>query len=87
MAHKAYKYRLSPLAYKLADRGKVFVRIDKWYPSSQLCSCCGYQDPDVKKLSVRKWDCPICGAHHDRDKNAAVNIRGEGLRMYLTGQT
>lgn len=70
------------LEYKLADRGKILIKVDKWYPSSQLCSCCGYQDPLVKDLSVRRWTCPECGAVHDRDHNAAINIRNEGLRIY-----
>ena len=73
------------LEYKLADRGKVLVRIDKWYPSSQLCSCCGTVHPEIKDLKIRKWTCPDCGAEHDRDHNAAINIRNEGIRQYLVG--
>ena len=69
------------LAYKLADRGKRLVKINKWFPSSQLCHCCGYQNSAVKDFSIRVWICPACNAKHDRDINAAVNIKNEGLRL------
>nr|WP_279018029.1 zinc ribbon domain-containing protein [Megasphaera elsdenii] len=55
--------------------------MDKWYPSSQLCHVCGYQNNETKDLSIREWDCPKCGSHHDRDKNAAINIREEARRI------
>ena len=73
------------LEYKLKDQGKQLIRIDRWYPSSQLCSKCGYQNPELKDLRIRKWICPCCGGQHDRDINAAVNIRNEGIRQYLAG--
>ena len=69
------------LEYKLAWQGKSLVKIDKWYPSSQLCHVCGYQNSKTKDLSVREWDCPNCGSHHNRDKNAAINIREEARRI------
>lgn len=69
------------LDYKLQEQGKQLVKIDKFYPSSQTCSICGCVNKEVKNLSVRKWECPNCGATHDRDTNAAVNIRNEGLRL------
>lgn len=69
------------LEYKVAERGGIVVRVPTFYPSSQTCSVCGYQNPPVKKLSVRNWDCPRCGAHHDRDRNAAANILKKGLEM------
>ena len=72
----------SMLEYKLSDRGKRLVKIDKFYPSSQLCNCCDYRNKLVKNLRIRKWDCPVCGEHHDRDHNAAINILNEGLRVY-----
>lgn len=75
------------LEYKLARRGKVLIKVDKWYPSSQLCHCCGTQNPELKDLSMRKWICPSCGSEHDRDTNAAINIREEGIRLYLSGVT
>ena len=68
------------LKYKLDDMGKYFVTIDKWFPSSKLCNICGYKN-DALDLSVREWNCPDCGTHHDRDVNAAVNIRNEAMRM------
>lgn len=71
------------LQYKLEEAGKKLVKIDKFYASSQLCSCCGYKNVLTKDLSVRAWDCPVCGTHHDRDTNAAINIRNEGMRMVV----
>jgi putative transposase len=75
---------LTLLEYKLHDRGKILVKVDKWYPSSQLCYDCGYKNPLVKDLNVRDWICPHCGSYHDRDVNAAKNILREGLRVLAT---
>lgn len=69
------------LEYKLSWRGKQLLRVDKFYPSSQLCSCCGYQNKAVKDISIRKWECPKCHTRHDRDLNSAINIRSEAMRM------
>ena len=68
------------LEYKLRSQGKQLIKIDKWYPSSQLCRVCGYNNAETKNLSVREWDCSKCGSHHNRDKNAAINIREEAKR-------
>ena len=75
------------LDYKLYFRGKKLVKIDKWFASSQLCSKCGYKSAQVKDLKIRKWKCPSCGAEHDRDINAAINIREEGKRISTVGTT
>ncbi|BDI14575.1 transposase [Nostoc cf. commune SO-36] len=68
------------LAYKLERRGGKLVEIDRWFPSSKLCSSCFYQIGEMP-LDVREWTCPHCNTHHDRDANAAQNIRAEGIRM------
>lgn len=68
------------LAYKLERKGAKLVEIDRWFPSSQLCSNCFYQMEEMP-LDVREWTCPHCGTCQDRDGNAAINIRAEGIRM------
>ena len=69
------------LKYKLEEAGRYFVTIDKWFPSSRKCSTldCQYINKDLE-LSDREWLCPDCGILHDRDVNAAVNIRNEAVR-------
>ena len=69
------------LQYKLAEQGKYYIVIDKWYPSTKTCRHCGSKNPDVQ-LGQMEWVCPHCGAVIDRDLNAAINIRNEGLRTF-----
>ena len=68
------------LAYKLERKGGKLVEIDRWFPSSKLCSNCFYQLGELS-LNIREWTCTHCNTHHDRDGNAAANIRAEGIRM------
>ena len=62
--------------------GTKLIKVDKFYPSSQLCSQCGYRNTEMKNLSIRQWCCPNCGTEHDRDRNAAINILNEGTRIF-----
>jgi putative transposase len=72
------------LKYKSDWYGRNFVKIDRWFPSSKRCGHCGHV---VEKLplNIREWDCPKCGAHHDRDVNAAKNILAAGLAVSVCG--
>ncbi len=69
------------LKYKADWYGKKIIQIDKFFPSSQICSCCGFKNHAVKDLSIRKWTCPNCQKEHDRDINAAINILNQGLKL------
>lgn len=72
------------LKYKLEFEGKYFVKIDKWFASSQICHICEYKNTNTKNLSIREWICPNCNTIHNRDVNAAINIKNEGLRLLLS---
>ncbi|WP_440896515.1 IS200/IS605 family element RNA-guided endonuclease TnpB [Amphibacillus sp. Q70] len=75
------------LEYKAKWYGKEVVAIAKNFPSSQLCSHCGYRHPDVKHLALRMWQCPSCHRAHDRDLNASKNIEVEAIRLLTVGTT
>lgn len=75
-----YGMFLNMLEYKFADRKKYFVKVDKWFPSSQICNCCGKLHKEMKNLNIRILKCD-CGLTISRDQNAAINIKKEGLRI------
>ncbi|NTQ20361.1 IS200/IS605 family element transposase accessory protein TnpB [Enterococcus faecium] len=75
---------VTKLQYKADWYGREIIKIDKWFPSSQICSECGHKD-GKKPLDIREWTCLICHAHHDRDINASINILTEGLRLHSIG--
>ena len=78
-----YGMFLPMLEYKLNERGKYLIKVDKWYPSSQLCHACGTLHPEMKDLKIRTMRCD-CGLVIGRDQNAAINILNEGLRILAT---
>ena len=69
------------LIYKASWYGRIVIKVPSNYPSSQLCSKCGYQNRNVKDLSIRKWNCPECGSIHNRDINASINILRKGIEI------
>ena len=75
-----YGMFLDMLEYKLSERNKYLVRVDKWFPSSRMCNCCGKIHPEMKDLRIRTMRCE-CGMIMNRDQNAAINIKKEGIRM------
>ena len=70
------------IEWKCKIRGKYYYKINTYYPSSQICSSCGYKNSNLKDLSIREYDCPNCGTHNDRDINASLNILFEGLKLH-----
>lgn len=78
----AHRETFRQIEYKARWGARNFVFVGRWFPSSQLCSNCGHRNQELS-LSDRFWTCPDCGARHDRDHNAAKNIRDEGVRILL----
>ena len=72
-------YRL--LEYKANEYGTLIIKAPRFNASSQICHVCGYKNVVVKDLKIRKWTCPVCGSHHYRDHNAAINIMNEALKI------
>lgn len=72
---------LTRLETKCRNSGKTFVKVDRWFPSSQTCSVCGYVNKEIKDLKIREWECPVCHTRHGRDSNASLNIAREGYRL------
>lgn len=74
---------VNKLKYMAHRTGSIVVEVDRFFPSSQLCSECGYQNKDTKNLNIREWTCSHCGCKHNRDRNAAINIEREGIRIFF----
>ena len=72
----------SLIEWKCKIKGKIYYKINTYYPSSQICSYCGYKNSKLKDLSIREYNCPKCGSHNDRDINASLNILLEGLKLH-----
>ncbi len=69
---------ITKLEYKAAEKGVHLVKLDHWFASSKICHCCGHKMPEMP-LHKRIWQCPECGVEHDRDINAAINIKSKGI--------
>ena len=72
----------SLIEWKSKIKGKFYYKINTYYPSSQICSTCGYKNEKLKDLNIREYNCPECGSHNDRDINASLNILFEGLKLH-----
>lgn len=80
--HSTFSTLLTKLKYKCEWANKTFLQVNTYYPSSQICSCCGNRDNSMKDLRKRKYRCIKCGLELDRDYNASINILNEGKRIY-----
>ena len=77
-----YANFVTRLIQKGEELGTSVIKVDRYYPSSQLCHCCGYQNHNLK-LSDRTWICPSCGEHHIRDYNASINLKNEAIKILM----
>lgn len=77
----AWSTFVSKLEQKSQFRNCQVVKVNKFFASSQLCNCCGFKNPDVQKFHLQRWTCPQCGNEHQRDENAALNIKAEAIRV------
>ena len=84
IADSGWRSFVSMLSYKAEWYGRRHIKVGRYYPSSQICHDCGYQNPDVKEKRLKIWTCPKCGKVHQRDENASLNIRDEALRIYAS---
>lgn len=83
IANASFSEIIRILKYKIKWKNKRLIQVNTYYPSSQICSNCGYQNKEVKNLALRKWECERCGCNHDRDINSSQNILYKGLELYL----
>lgn len=77
-----YANFVTRLIQKGEEQGTSVIKVDRYFPSSQLCHCCGYQNHNLK-LSDREWTCPSCGEHHIRDHNASINLKNEAIKILM----
>ena len=77
-----YANFVTRLIQKGEEQGTSVIKVDRYFPSSQLCHCCGHQNHNLK-LSDREWICPSCGEHHIRDVNASINLKNEAIKIRM----
>ena len=87
LSDAAFSTLRSLIEWKCKIKGKYYYKINTYYPSSQICSHCGYKNSKLKDLSIREYDCPKCEVHNDRDINASLNILLEGLKLHYNLQS
>lgn len=78
----AYGIFVNRLIQKGEELGTSVIKVDRYFPSSQICHCCGFQNHNLK-LSDREWTCPSCGEHHIRDYNASINLKNEAIKIRM----